>query len=132
MSMDQQYLRTDHSIPTHSSSDIPHRISIDTDRSAPEPRATHTASVATRVSAWQPDFALLRGNIRIALADQIEQAVRLGVLRPGDLFRPQREIADALGFHRNTINAAFREAARRGLVRGSKRRGTVVLPLDEG
>ncbi|PCE21984.1 GntR family transcriptional regulator [Paraburkholderia acidicola] len=84
------------------------------------------------MSAWQPDFALLRGNIRIALADQIEQAVRLGVLRPGDLFRPQREIADALGFHRNTINAAFREAARRGLVRGSKRRGTVVLPLDEG
>ncbi|MGF6597878.1 DNA-binding transcriptional regulator YhcF (GntR family) [Paraburkholderia sp. GAS448] len=39
----------------------------------------------------------------------------------------QRAIAGDLGFHVNTINAAFREAARRGFVRGCARRGTMVL-----
>ncbi|MFX1768006.1 helix-turn-helix domain-containing protein [Paraburkholderia sp. A1RI-2L] len=38
----------------------------------------------------------------------------------------QRDMADELGFHVNTINAAFREAARRGLIRSRSRRGSIV------
>ncbi len=38
----------------------------------------------------------------------------------------QLAIAADLGFHLNTVNAAFREAARRGLIESHTRRGTVV------
>ena len=78
-------------------------------------------------SDWRPDFARIRGKIYLAIANQIEEAIRLGIVAPGDRMPSQRAIADDLGFHFNTINAAFREAARRGLVRGCTRRGTFVL-----
>jgi GntR family transcriptional regulator len=80
-----------------------------------------------RPSNWRPDFACIRGKIYLAIANQIEEAIRGGILAPGDRMPSQRAIADDLGFHFNTINAAFREAARRGLVRGCARRGTFVL-----
>ena len=67
-------------------------------------------------TAWWPDFARIRGKIPLASADQIEQAIHAGVLRPGEPLPPQRTVADALGFHLNTVNAGFREAARRGLI----------------
>jgi GntR family transcriptional regulator len=52
---------------------------------------------------------------------------RQGIFSPGDRLPPQRAIARDLRFHLNTINAAFREAARRGLIRGHAGRGTIVL-----
>lgn len=39
-------------------------------------------------------------------------------------------IADSLGFHVNTIYAAFKELARRGLTRAFARRGTFVLNVE--
>lgn len=81
----------------------------------------------SRPGNWRPDFARIRGKIYLAIANQIEEAIRGGVFAPGDRMPSQRAIADDLGFHFNTINAAFREAARRGLVRGCARRGTIVL-----
>jgi DNA-binding GntR family transcriptional regulator len=80
-----------------------------------------------RPSAWRPDFARIRGRVYLAIANQIEEAIRAGIFVSGDRIPPQRAIADDLGFHRNTVNAAFREAARRGLVRGCGGRGTIVL-----
>jgi GntR family transcriptional regulator len=77
-------------------------------------------------SRWRPDFARIRGNIPVAIADQIEEAIRAGRLCTGDRLPTQRAIADDLGFHLNTINAAFREAARRGLIESRTRRGSVV------
>ncbi|CAE6966595.1 winged helix-turn-helix domain-containing protein [Paraburkholderia madseniana] len=77
---------------------------------------------------WRPDFARLRGLPYLAIAAQIEEAITLGVFAPGDRLPSQRAIADDLGFHRNTVNAAFREAARRGLIRSNAgRAGTVVV-----
>jgi GntR family transcriptional regulator len=77
--------------------------------------------------SWRPEFGRIRGRVYLAIALQIEEAIRSGVFQPGDKLPPQRVIADDLGFHVNTVNAAFKEAARRGLVRGYTRRGTVVL-----
>jgi GntR family transcriptional regulator len=77
-------------------------------------------------SDWRPDFASIRGRVYLAIASQIEQAILTGVFRRGDRLPSQRAIAEYLGFHVNTINRAFKEAARRGLVRGCTRRGTVV------
>jgi GntR family transcriptional regulator len=81
--------------------------------------------------AWRPDFARLRGRPYLAIAAQIEEAIRQGIFTPGDRLPPQRAIALDLGFHLNTINAAFREAARRGLIRGHAGRGTIVLARVE-
>jgi GntR family transcriptional regulator len=75
---------------------------------------------------WRPDFARIRGKIYLAIALQIEEAIRLGVLRPGDRLPSQRTISEELGFHVNTINAAFREAAHRGLIHSAGRRGSTV------
>ncbi|MGF6440724.1 GntR family transcriptional regulator [Paraburkholderia youngii] len=61
----------------------------------------------------------------LAIADQIEHAIFAGVFHPGDLLPTQRDIADDLGFHFNTINAAFREAARRGLIVSRPRRARI-------
>nr|WP_081715876.1 winged helix-turn-helix domain-containing protein [Paraburkholderia mimosarum] len=83
-------------------------------------------------TTWLPDFARIRGNVPLAIADQIEQAIQAGLLRPGDTLPAQRIVADALGFHLNTINAGFREAARRGLILSRTRRGTVVSALAPG
>ncbi|QYD71354.1 winged helix-turn-helix domain-containing protein [Paraburkholderia edwinii] len=77
---------------------------------------------------WRPDFARIRGKVYIAIAQQIEEAIHLGILRPGDKLPSLRIIADELGFSVNTINAAFKEAARRGLVRANAGSGTIVLP----
>lgn len=77
---------------------------------------------------WRPEFARIRGKIYLAIADQIEQAICAGIFLPGDRLPTQRDIADDLGFHLNTINAAFREAARRGLIESRSRRGSIVSP----
>jgi GntR family transcriptional regulator len=76
---------------------------------------------------WRPDFASIRGRVYLSIASQIEQAIRSEIFRVGDKLPSQRAIADDLGFSVNTINAAFKEAARRGLVQGCTRRGTVVV-----
>ncbi|MEM5373407.1 GntR family transcriptional regulator [Paraburkholderia azotifigens] len=88
-----------------------------------------SSRISSDKMAWRPDFARIRGVVYLSIADQIESAIRSGLFEPGDTLPPQRALADDLGFHLNTINAAFREVARRGLVRGrAGRRGTVVLP----
>ena len=90
--------------------------------------AARQASLSrTDAGKWRPDFASIRGRVYLSIASQIEQAIQSGIFRVGDKLPSQRAIADDLGFHVNTINAAFKEAARRGLVRGSTRRGTVVV-----
>ncbi|WP_414441544.1 GntR family transcriptional regulator [Burkholderia sp. 22PA0106] len=76
---------------------------------------------------WRPDFSRIRGHVALAIADQIEEAIRAGLFRPGDRLPSQQAIADSLGFHPNTIYAAFREVARRGLIKGFAGRGTLVL-----
>ncbi|RQN37210.1 regulatory protein, gntR family [Paraburkholderia tropica] len=77
----------------------------------------------------RPDFARIRGKVYLAIADQIEHAIVAGIFRAGDLLPTQRDVADDLGFHVNTINAAFREAARRGLIESRTRRGSVVSTM---
>ncbi|NLP62640.1 winged helix-turn-helix transcriptional regulator [Paraburkholderia sacchari] len=63
----------------------------------------------------------------LAIADEIEKAIRDGALKSGSRLPPQRLLADFLGLHVNTVNRAMRETARRGLTAGATRRGTVVL-----
>ncbi|WP_430233480.1 GntR family transcriptional regulator [Paraburkholderia tropica] len=95
-------------------------------RADPNTGSTHRFSDPQR---WRPDFARIRGKVYLAIADQIEHAISDGTFRAGDQLPTQRDVADDLGFHVNTINAAFREAARRGLIESRTRRGSVVSPI---
>lgn len=92
-------------------------------------RATRMSrsSITTPPNPWRPDFTRIQGRIAQGIADQIEEAIRSGLFQPGDQLPTQQAIADALGFHLNTVYAAYREAARRGLTRGFARRGTFVI-----
>ncbi|KVD69804.1 GntR family transcriptional regulator [Burkholderia ubonensis] len=85
------------------------------------------SSTTAPPNLWRPDFARLQGHVARSIADQIEEAIRSGLFQPGDQLPTQQAIADALGFHLNTVYAAYREAARRGLTRGFARRGTFVI-----
>lgn len=67
---------------------------------------------------WLPDLTARSGRIRDTLANSIETAIRSGVFRAGETLPTQRLIADLLAIYVDTVNGAFAEAARRGLVEG--------------
>ena len=62
--------------------------------------------------------------LRIARA--ISEEVRRGRLRPGDPLPGSRELSRALGVHRNTVIAAFRELVAEGWLTTEAARGTFV------
>ncbi|WP_082722286.1 GntR family transcriptional regulator [Burkholderia mayonis] len=76
---------------------------------------------------WHPDFARIREHVSNDIADQIEEAILSGQFKPGEKLPTQRAIADFLGFHLNTVYAAYKELARRGFTKGFARRGTFVI-----
>jgi DNA-binding transcriptional MocR family regulator len=76
---------------------------------------------------WLPRLDDWRGPRYLAIADALARDVRSGRLRPGERLPPQRLLADLLGVHLSTVTRAYREAARRGLISGATRRGTLVL-----
>jgi GntR family transcriptional regulator len=76
---------------------------------------------------WLPNLSVRHGPTYLAVADEIESAIRAGRFEVGNRLPSQRMLADFLGLHVNTVNRAMRETARRGLTAGSKRRGTVIL-----
>lgn len=79
------------------------------------------------MTIWLPTLTPGHAPAYLAIAEAIARDVRLGRLRPGDRLPPQRLLADLLGLHLSTVTRAYREAARRGLITGQSRRGTLVL-----
>jgi GntR family transcriptional regulator len=80
------------------------------------------------MNRWIPDITHRHGSLHATLVEALENAIRSGVFREGERLPAQRLLADQLSIHVNTVNRAFMEIARRGLVVGRTRRGTVVLP----
>lgn len=60
------------------------------------------------------------------LVEEIERRIHRGELRPGHRLDPVRVAADRLGLAPNTVAAAYRELADRGMVVGRGRAGTFV------
>ena len=73
----------------------------------------------------------------LQLAQQVKQAVRLGILRPGDQLPTVKEVVGTLAINPNTVLKAYRELDHGGLVEGRRGQGTFVssdlpsLPPDE-
>ncbi|WP_461211443.1 aminotransferase-like domain-containing protein [Desulfocurvus sp. DL9XJH121] len=66
------------------------------------------------------------------IADAIEEAVAQGRLAPGQALPTHRALAGELSVTVGTVTRAYAEAARRGLVRGERGRGTFVSAPIEG
>jgi GntR family transcriptional regulator len=71
----------------------------------------------------------------LQLVQQVRQAVRLGVLKPGDQLPTVKEVVGMLTINPNTVLRAYRELDLEGMVEGRRGVGTFVtgdapLPPD--
>ncbi|WP_312018546.1 GntR family transcriptional regulator [Streptomyces sp. I05A-00742] len=62
----------------------------------------------------------------LQIAQQVEQALRLGLLMPGDQLPTAREVVAATAINPNTVLKAYRELDRAGLVEARPGMGTFV------
>jgi DNA-binding transcriptional regulator YhcF (GntR family) len=62
----------------------------------------------------------------LQLVQQVEQALRLGYLAPGDQLPKVREVVAALAINPNTVLKAYRELETKGLAAGRPGQGTFV------
>ncbi len=76
--------------------------------------------------AVQSPHYVIAGGRATDIADSVEEAVRLGALRPGDELPTVRGLAAELGISPSTVAGAYRQLRWRGLATGAGRRGTRV------
>ena len=62
----------------------------------------------------------------LQLVQQVKQALRLGWLQPGDKLPTVHEVAATVAINPNTVQKAYRELEREGLVSGRPGQGTFV------
>jgi DNA-binding transcriptional regulator YhcF (GntR family) len=62
----------------------------------------------------------------LQLVQQVEQALRLGFLKPGDQLPKIRDVVAALAINPNTVFKAYRELEMKGLAAGRPGQGTFV------
>jgi GntR family transcriptional regulator len=73
----------------------------------------------------------------LQLVQQVRQAVRLGILRPGDQLPTVKEVVTGLTINPNTVLHAYRQLDLEGLVEGRRGIGTFVAasspppPVDD-
>ena len=65
-------------------------------------------------------------NTYVQLVQQVRQALRVGLLRPGDQLPKVRDVAQTLAINPNTVLKAYRELEREGLVEARRGLGTFV------
>ena len=63
----------------------------------------------------------------LQLVQQVRQALRLGLLRPGDQLPTAQQVVARLVINPNTVLKAYRDLERAGLVRARPGQGTFVL-----
>jgi GntR family transcriptional regulator len=68
-----------------------------------------------------------RVNTYMQLVQQVKQALRVGLLEPGDQLPKMRDVAQSLAINPNTVLKAYRELEIEGLVEGRPGVGTFVL-----
>ena len=63
----------------------------------------------------------------LQVVQQVKQALRLGLLQPGDRLPTVRDVVASLAINPNTVLKAYRELEIDGLVEGRQGQGTFVL-----
>src|SRR5215831_662352 len=62
----------------------------------------------------------------LQIVRQVQQALRLGLLEPGDRLPTAREVVEATAINPNTVLKAYRELEREGLVEARRGLGTFI------
>jgi GntR family transcriptional regulator len=78
---------------------------------------------------WVIEFVLdgrSKANTYLQLVEQVKQALRVGLLAPGDRLPKVRDVAQALAINPNTVLKAYRELEIEGLAQGRPGVGTFV------
>lgn len=75
---------------------------------------------------WLPRLGEQAGPKYLVIADALEQAIRTGVLRPGERLPPQRDLAGLLNVDLTTVTRAYGIARDAGLIEGAGRLGSYV------
>jgi GntR family transcriptional regulator len=65
----------------------------------------------------------------LQLVQQVRQAIRLGILRPGDQLPTVKEVVASLTINPNMVLHAYRELDHEGLVEGRRGVGTFVATI---
>jgi GntR family transcriptional regulator len=68
----------------------------------------------------------------VQLVQQVHQALRLGILAPGDRLPTAQQVVARLAINPNTVHKAYRELEREGLVRARPGLGTFVTRSPSG
>ena len=63
----------------------------------------------------------------LQLVQQVRDALRLGLLEPGDKLPTAQQVVAKLAINPNTVLKAYRDLEREGLVKGRPGMGTVVI-----
>jgi GntR family transcriptional regulator len=63
----------------------------------------------------------------LQLVHQVEHALRLGYLKPGDQLPKVRDVVASLAINPNTVSKAYRELETKGLIIGRPGQGTFIL-----
>ncbi|MCE7798324.1 PLP-dependent aminotransferase family protein [Sphingobium sufflavum] len=75
---------------------------------------------------WMPDLSTTGGPRYLAIVEALEQAIRTGVLRPGERLPTQRDLARHLGIDLTTVTRAYGLARDGGLIEGVGKLGSFV------
>jgi GntR family transcriptional regulator len=68
----------------------------------------------------------------LQLVQQVHQALRMGMLEPGDRLPTAQQVVAQLAINPNTVHKAYRELEREGLVRARPGLGTFVIRAPSG
>src|SRR6266550_5382328 len=63
----------------------------------------------------------------LQLVQQVHQALRLGLLQPGDRLPTAQQVVASLAINPNTVLKAYRDLEREGLVRPRPGQGTFIV-----
>lgn len=76
--------------------------------------------------SWKPTLQHSKKPLYLTLAEQLEQDIHSGILRPGTKLPPQRELADFLDINVSTVTRAFKICSNKGLLSSAVGSGTFV------
>jgi GntR family transcriptional regulator len=68
----------------------------------------------------------------LQIVQQVEQALRMGVLRPGDQLPTVKQVVAELTINPNTVTKAYKELEHAGLAEGRQGVGTFVVRRPHG
>lgn len=80
---------------------------------------------------WKPDKDKLKSPYYKYLANDLEEKIINGLLKPGTLLPPQREIADYLDINYTTITRVYDMLKKKNLIYGIMGKGTYVAYFHE-